>query len=560
MIGIMVYQIYFSKKPQFVLFEIIIFYLLLHLVYQIGYFGFRGSDSYYDYNFLKSILSNEYFVLGSDHISGWPLLHLFSSAISMLTNIDSLLIAKFLPSFISSLIVISIYLLITNIYESKRVALFSCLLFGTIPQFVSFEAMYIREIFGIYFFILFILILFISKQRNDYRLKLLSLFLIPVILLSHHFSAFMLLIFLTFYVISSTLIPYLYRRKITINFSKINIRTFYLLFFATVLFYWLFITVIIFKDFFSIFYEAIGVTEYVSYAGRIDLGSSIVTLSGNIRYYGFFFFTGVLCIILLIRLFYRRDKHYVEDFSFILFLYFCLFLGFLSLFVLGSLIFPDRFIPFGFMLGLVPIAMFLFSLKNKMVKRVLSIFLVSFLIFNIYNIDSDQYIGGANMNGGITTEKEYAIAESMTFPSSYYGYTGVSDAIYDIQGIKPSYKTGKSPISTTGSSNFSNIYKEMDNIREKSPQLYDRFLKIIDMILMTYGNFNDINKTNDLGNFLNSSNLAIIYKGMYVKNLESTRIKLPQLYDRIITVLSYENFYDMNKIQDLGDISIISWK
>jgi hypothetical protein len=510
MIGAMIYQIYFSKKYQYVLFEIIIFCLLLHLVYQIGYFGLRGSDSYFDYNFLKTILDTNNFTLGTNHITGWPLLHIFSAVLSWFTDINSLIVAKFLPSFISSIIVISIYLLIINVYESKKVALFSCLLFGTIPQFVSFEAVFIREIFGIFFFILFIFVLYVSKQRNDTRLKILSVLLIPVILLSHHFSAFMLVIFLTIYIISSTFIPFLYRKKMNMKFSKINIRTFYLLFVAAILFYWLFITAFIFKDFFSIYYEAIGIREFVSYAGRIDLGTSIVTVSGNIRYYGFFIFNGVLCIILLIKLLYRREKHFIEDFSFIMFLYFCLFLGFLSLFVLGSLIFPDRFIPFGFMLGLVPLTMFLFSQRNKVAKRAFLLFLVSFLIFNIYNIDSDQYIGDANMNGGITTEKEYAIAESMTIPKSYYGYIGVSDAIFDIQEIRPSYEAGRNPLSTV--------------------------------------------------EFLNKSNFAIIYKGMYIKIFESVGIKSPQLYERITTVLSYEDTRDLNKVSDLGDIFLLSWK
>jgi hypothetical protein len=47
---------------------------------------------------------------------------------------------------------------------------------------------------------------------------------------------------------------------------------------------------------------------------------------------------------------------------------------------------------------------------------------------------------------------------------------------------------------------------------------------------------------------------------MYLKNLENTRIKTPQLYDRIMTFLSYENFHDVNKIQDLGDLFIVAWK
>jgi len=116
----------------------------------------------------------------------------------------------------------------------------------------------------------------------------------------------------------------------------------------------------------------------------------------------------------------------------------------------------------------------------------------------------------ANFGGGIATEKEYAIANTIPIPNSYYGYIGVSGAIHDIQGIRPSKAAGKNPISTD--------------------------------------------------DFLNSSNFAIIYKLMYFEYLENTKIKSPVQYNRIVNVLSYENFQDINKIDDLGDIFIITWR
>jgi hypothetical protein len=520
MISMILYQIVFLKKEYFIiLFEIIIIFFILHLIFQIGYYGLRGNDSYTDYNFLKTILNNNHFVLGTDDISGWPLMHIFSSAISMITSINPLLIAKFFPSFISSIIVISIYLLIVNIYKNEKVALFSCLIFGTIPQFISFEALFVREAFAIYFLILFFYILYVSKQRNDYRFFILSIILIPMILLSHHFTSFMLLILLTIFVIFSNLIPFYFRNKPGNNFSKININTYYILILVVVIFYWLYFTIFIIRDFFSIYYEAIGVKEFVSYAGRIDLGTPIVTLNGNIKYYGFFFFIGLFSLILLIKILFKRNKNFIEDLSFTMFFYFCLFLGFLSLFVLGSLIFPDRFLPFGLMFGLIPIVMFLYSINQKNIKRILVVFLVSFLIFNLYNIDSSYYTDQAQINGGIASNKEYAIAETINMPNTYYGYIGASDAVYDIQGIKYLYESGKSPITAS--------------------------------------------------NIINDSNLAIIYEGMYIKNLANTKIKSPLLYDKISYVITLKNTIDIkmdidkiiniNKISDLGDIYILEW-
>jgi len=60
--------------------------------------------------------------------------------------------------------------------------------------------------------------------------------------------------------------------------------------------------------------------------------------------------------------------------------------------------------------------------------------------------------------------------------------------------------------------------------------------------------------------FFKNSNLAIIYKDLYLTFLEFEQIKSYQSYQRIVTVLSYEDFKDVNKICDLGDVFILTWK
>jgi len=509
--GVVIYQILSLKKNPFILFEIFIIFFLLHLVYQLGYFGLRGSDTYHDFNFLKTILNNHHFILGTDMMSGWPLLHIFSSVISIITKIEPLFIAKFIPSFISSIIVIPLYLLAYSIYKNKKIALFSCLVFGTVPQFVSFDALLIRETFALFFLILFFYIFYVLEQRKDYRLKFLLIILIPVIILSHHFTSFMLIIFLTIYVILSKLIPCIINwRNGHQKFTKIDISNFYLLILVGVLFYWIYITTFLFKDFFSIYYELAGIKEFASYGVRIDLGTPIVTLRGNIIYYGFFILNGIICSILMIKIFFKRNEHILEETTFIIFLYFCLFLGFLSLFFIGSLIYPDRLLPFGLMFGLIPLIAFLFSLKKTAYKKVFLIIVISFIIFNIYNINPTYYTGKASLEGNIATEKEYAIAETINIPNMYYGYIGASNAIHDVQGINFINMTSKNPITTL--------------------------------------------------DFFNTSQFAIINEGLYLRYLENTKFKSPTTYERISTVLSYKNSYDINKISDLGDIHILGWK
>jgi hypothetical protein len=539
MLGTLLYQIFYLKNNQFVLFEIIIFYFLLHLVYQIGYFGLRDSDTYRDFDFLKTILNNHSFKIDwhdvDIDVSGWPLIHLLASFSIMITKIEPFLIVKILPSFIASIIAIPIYLFISNLYKNKKAALVGCLLFGTIPEFVSFEALFVRECFALYFFILLLYVLYIAKQRDDYQFLTLSIILIPIIVLAHHFTAFMFIIFLLIFIFSSVIIPYLFRRKIilyifrdkaNLNFNNIYFLSFFIILILVALLYWFYFVPNIVNSFFKIYYDTTGQREFVTYGQRIGLGQTIITLRGNIQYYGFFFFQGISALILLTAILLKKLTHIIEDFSFTVYLIFCLFLGSLSLYVLGSLIFPDRFLSFGWILGVIPLGILLFNLKNIHLKKLILVIIVSFIIFNIYNINPNYYTGKAALGGGVATEKEYAIAETINISTDpkiiyiskiinittrpYYGYNSVSNAIYDIQGIESRFGGAMDPI-----------------------------------------------QTND---FFNDSNFAIINKGIYQQYLESIKIKSPIAYNKIITVISYENFYNINKICDLDDVFILTWK
>jgi len=424
MFGTVIYQIFLLKNYSFVLFEIFIIYLLLHLVYIVGYYGLHESDSYIDYNFLKIILNDNNFVLGQEvvgwHVDGWPMIHIFSSNIALVTNIDPFLIAKFLPALISSIIVIPIYLLIYNIYKSKKVALFSCLLFGTIPQFMNFEAAFVRETFALFIMILFFYILYVSKRRGEYRLTLLLIILIPVIVFAHHFTSFMVIILLSIYIIVSKIITYLYRKKADIKrrlSGIINIKIIFLVVLIAVISYWVYHTVYVLEYSLDVFYEIFGFAgSGITYAEQIQLAAPIVTLRGNILLYGFFIFHILFSFILLIKLLMKKNNQKIEDASFTIFFFFCMFYAFLALYASSSLLFPDRFLPFAWMFGIIPLTGFILIMKKDICKKILVVLLISFIVFNLYNIDPEYYTGNASIKGAVATEKEYLIAEHIAFP------------------------------------------------------------------------------------------------------------------------------------------------
>lgn len=511
MIGVMLYQIFSSKNNKYVLAEIILFFFLLHLVYQANFYGLAESDSYKDYDLVKTIINSRFIIIDpiNSVVSGWPLLHLFTSFVSLINNIDPLMVAKILPSFIESIIAISIYLFVHSVYKNEKAALLSCLIVGTIPKFVSFESFFVRESFALYFFIFFFYLLYVAKQNDDHRLLALSIVLIPVIVLSHHFTSFMLIILLCIFIVASKIIPFLYKKKPNIEFKKINIFTFFVILLLALIFYWCYFTPDVITNFFQIYSEATGVKEFTSYGQRIGITQTIATLRGNILFYGFFFFHGILSLILLIQLLKKKQKHIIENATFTAFLFFCLFLGSLSLFVLGSIIYPDRFLPFGWLVGAIPLSYFIFNLKSVKIKRLMILVVVSFLIFNIYNIEPSYYTG-KNPVDGRASEKEYSIATAMTIKKPYYGYIGVADAIYDIQRVDFMNGGMKNPISAE--------------------------------------------------DFFKNAHLGIIYQDLYVHFLETEKIKSMESYKRIVTVLSYEDFKDINKICDIGDVFVLTWK
>ncbi len=519
-IGTIIYQIFILKNNTFVLFEIFLVYLFLHLTYIVGYYGLRGSDSYVDYHILKGILNTHNFSLGR-FVQGYPMIHIYSSIISIIGKINPLIVAKFLPSLISSLIVLPIYLLNYKILKDKRIALFSSLIFGTIPQFMSFEAVFVREVFAIFIMILFFYLVYSSRRTNYFGFYLLVFTLIPVCIFSHHLTSILLLSLLLIYLFVSKIIPYVYKfikifyRKsvylITGLSGRIDQRLLliFLAFSISLFSYWVFLYglefgLTFFKD---VLFDAFGINyEGGTFAESMNLGTPIVTLKGNIIFYGFFLYHILFGILLIIKFFMKDISDKTENITFTMFYFFCTFLGFMGMYILTILAVPQRFLPFALMFGLIPITGIICVFKKNTYKKILIIFLISFIVFNLYNIDTNNYTYNASFTGGSVTEKEYLIAQKISFPNYYYGYIAAVAAIYDLQGIEQ----------RTGGVGLQNLEK--------------------------------------LGN---NSNIAVINEAMYSYYFESLKAKSKDEYIQIKELFSIKNAKYVHKVCDFGHIYII---
>ncbi len=538
MILIQLYQIFNLDEnfDKIVLFELVMLYLGLHLIYIVGYKGLNGPDSYTDYNFLKSILVSGHFVLGGE-ISSWPVLHIFTASFLYITNLDPLKIAKFLPSIISSLIVLPLYILINSIYGNKKVSLLGILIFGTITQFIEFEGGFVREIMGLFFIILLFYIIYNYKIRFNQKKSFIIIFLLllPLMVLGHHFSSLIFVFLLIIFEIMTLFIPAISKKK---NFYKLkgkfNIDSILLICLVTLIAYWIYSAITIWVDISGFINNLLGVNEITDYIQQAGLEGPIISFRGNIIYYGFFIFNLILGSILILKLLIDNNREKIEDSTFTLLLIFCGFYGLMGTFFISTTIFPQRLLTFGWIFGVIPLAGFLLTLermnkenlylfrmplrwlikpkigKFKLINVLFVSLIFSFMMFNIYGINPD-YISKNYNNLGVAGDKEYVIASTIKFDPSYvnsevyYGYSGVTGTIFDEQGI-----------STLNS--------------------------------------RDVSKITDLNtNFSNTNQIAIINENTLTENINYQKIKSIQKYNNIMLILSLKNNSNINKIADIGD-------
>ena len=374
---------------------------------------------------------------------------------------------------------------------------------------MRFEGCFVRETFALFIMILFFYIIYISKQRRDFRFALLSIPLVPVIVFSHHFSSFMFIILLGIYVVASETISYFNRKNIykVKNLSgAINIKTISLVILVAVVSYWIYHAVTIMKGFSGIFREVTGVTELTTYAENIQLETSpIVTLRGNIIYHGFFFFLFLFAVILVINLILQKKEQKIEDFAFTTFFLFGGFYGFLALYALGSLLFPQRFLAHAWLFGIIPLVGIIVTLKKDGYKKIFVILLVSFMIFNVYNLNPSYYEGNPHLTGVVVGDKAYLIAKTIKFPMVHCGgHIGTRTAIRELQGTE--HASGGIPA---------------------------------------------------LSNFRNSTENAIVDEEYLLHDLEYLKEKSKKDYRRVIEITSYKDDNKVNKICDSGGVYVI---
>jgi hypothetical protein len=448
MVGTITFQVLrIELSPSYVivvLLEIAVTCFVFHLIYQIPYYGLRGSDAYGDMASAKGILSSG-FVMGApqyiNEYSYFPMIHIFGAMLSLITGIDLFSVAKWFPSFLDVALIPLLYLLVRSLFKEQKIALLSALLFACLQHHILFSSLFIRETYALVLAVCCVYLYFSAKYSPHPATKYaLSIMCLIGTVFAHHLTSFMLLIFLlTHFLLTKVAeVPFFRRAYFGDNITgeKITI-TFLLIAFAAPLVYWMFVamsplyTLTTFVR--SVFTPSQwGVGTYAETTGIS--GTSIQTIRGYVMFYGFYFFLFVFGLILLYRLLPRAKNVRVETYSFTLFLFLCGLIGFLSLYFIVPAAFPDRFLMFGWLFGFTPLVVAILKGKHKWLRKIGVFLLVAFMLFNIYMIDPTAWDARAEARG--TTEisvEDYALANTFNFSSGkIFGDSNVLIAIYDV--------------------------------------------------------------------------------------------------------------------------------
>lgn len=126
----------------------------------------------------------------------YPGLELLTVSLKNFTEFDIFSLAKILIGIIHSISLIFVYYFLRNISSSEKLAAIGTFIYSTNPLYIFFDSLFAYESLGIFFVIL--LLYMISKLSKDRSIKLsiLIIIVLSTLIISHHFSSYMFILFL----------------------------------------------------------------------------------------------------------------------------------------------------------------------------------------------------------------------------------------------------------------------------------------------------------------------------------------------------------------------------
>ena len=458
MLGTIVYQCLriklSSSYVKVVLLEIITTSIVLHLIYQIPYYALRGWDAYIDMGSAQGIL-NSGFILGDpeyiNETSYWPMIHILGAQLSLVTNIEIHDIVKWLPSFLSIALVPLLYLLMKSVFKHQRVALLSVLLFVVLQHHILFGSLFVREIIALVLAACCLYLYFSAGQSTQPRTyRALSFMCLMLVATAHHLTSFMLLAFLLIHFIVARIskgafkipaLKHMYSGNSLLGQNVIG--TLLLISFVAFFGYCAYVAIQPLATLTTFGEDLVAVESWGedTYAQSAEIGASdIRTTRGYLIFFGFYGFHALCGFILVCGLLPRARPKRLETYSFTFFLFFCGLVGLVSMFLVQSEAFPDRYLMFGWLFAFAPLVLAILKSRPKWLRTAGVFLLLIFMLLNIYMIEPTTWDSEANKEqvAMAASEEDYALANTFDFSEgTIIAHQNNRVAIYDIHNHLP---------------------------------------------------------------------------------------------------------------------------
>ncbi len=427
-ISVIIYQIGFLKLEgrfvNVVLFEITVANLLFHLIYQIPGYGLWGSDAYSDFASMKSILESGFIMGIPEYVqitSYFPILHVIGTQVTLVTNVDSLEVAKYLPSILDMVIVPLFYLFVVQLFKNKKAALLGALLFICLQHRSTFGSFFIRETIGVILAFGFVYLYTAAKSTQHVIVyRILAIVMLACTVLAHHLTSMMIIIFLIIhFIITNTGILKRVKNKVFPNDIHGETVSFTILILATVITftYWVTTVIVPLRALASFVSDLLtpatwGKGTYVDLTG---LGFILPTFRYYVLVYGSYFCYLTFGLLLLGRLKPKAGSRHLEMYSFTAYLIVCGILGIISFFLIPATVIGNRFLTFGWLFAFGPLVVAITEYRHKWLVRFSIVIVVFFLFSNMFTIHPTEWNPNESGSGATASFQDFILADTIDF-------------------------------------------------------------------------------------------------------------------------------------------------
>jgi len=183
---VLIFQVLYARESR--AFGLAAIAAVTSLILALRFKYLTWGDPWYEYAMIVRIiehgsLAREFYPLQQ------PTLHLGIASLAMITQIDAMLLQKFVTPLISVLSVVALYKLVRELFKDEELAILSGLLLLAGTPYLHWTAQAVRESIGIPMLLLAVYFSFRAVRTLKPQYMLASVLLIAGLVLTHNFSA-----------------------------------------------------------------------------------------------------------------------------------------------------------------------------------------------------------------------------------------------------------------------------------------------------------------------------------------------------------------------------------